>query len=175
MKKITILLFAFLMFGSIAVLQADATPKMAKAALQNAAGESVGSATLTELENGGVKIDLEVKNLTPGQHAFHIHNVGKCEAPDFKSAGPHFNPEGKQHGTDNPQGPHAGDMPNVTVGADGSGKAEVVASHATLDTGTNSVFHEGGSALVIHAAADDYKTDSAGNAGARVACGVITE
>jgi Cu-Zn family superoxide dismutase len=120
-----------------------------------------------------VRISLRVMGLPGGTHAFHIHNVGKCEAPDFKSAGGHFNPEGKKHGLKNPDGPHAGDMPNITVAANGRGRAQVINTRITLGEGANSVFHEGGTAIVIHEKADDEMTDPAGNAGNRIACGVI--
>lgn len=138
----------------------------------NSQGQKIGTAVITHTGEG-VKIDVSVAQLPTGTHAFHIHAVGKCEVPDFKSAGGHFNPEGKQHGKDNPNGPHAGDMLNFEVGADGKAKFSIVNASVTLGQGTNSLFHEGGTALVIHEKADDYKTDPAGNAGNRIACGVI--
>ncbi len=121
----------------------------------------------------GVKIDVSVAGLPPGAHAFHVHAVGKCETPDFKSAGGHFNPAGKQHGKDNPDGSHAGDMLNLEAGADGTAEFSAVNAGVTLDEGAHSLFHEGGIALVIHEKADHYKTDPAGNAGNRIACAVI--
>jgi superoxide dismutase, Cu-Zn family len=146
----------------------------AQANLSNSKGEPVGTAKLKETPKG-VRVTLAVSNLPPGVHGFHIHGVGQCEAPDFKSAGGHFNPEGKKHGWDNPDGHHAGDLQNLTVDAHGTAKVTVVVPGVTLGDGPNSLFHPQGSALVIHASPDDMKTDPAGNAGARIACGVITK
>lgn len=114
-----------------------------------------------------------MSQLPPGQHALHVHAVGKCEAPDFKSAGPHFNPEGKKHGTQNPEGPHAGDLPNFEVSADGRAKTSVLATRVLLSDGTNSLFQANGTSLVIHEKPDDNLNDPAGNAGTRIACGVV--
>ncbi|PYI53510.1 superoxide dismutase family protein [Paenibacillus flagellatus] len=139
----------------------------------NAEGKTIGTAELTQ-ERGGVRVRVEASGLSPGAHGFHIHETGRCDAPDFKTAGAHLNPEGKKHGLHNPQGPHAGDMPNLQVGSDGKGKADWVAPGVTLAIGKpNSLLKEGGTAIVIHEQADDDRTDPAGNAGARIACGVI--
>jgi len=145
----------------------------AKSTLVNSQGQKVGEATLAETPKG-VKISLKVEKLPPGVHAFHIHDKGTCEHPGFMTAGGHFNPFGKKHGMKNPQGPHAGDLPNITVGPDGKGALETVATLVTLNPGQNSLFQTGGTSLVIHAAPDDEMTDPAGNAGARMACGPIT-
>ncbi len=144
----------------------------ATANLRNAAGQSVGAARLDELR-GGVHIVLEMTGMPPGDHGVHIHAVGKCDPPAFATAGPHFNPGGRQHGTLNPQGAHAGDLPNITVGADGRGRLETVSERISLGGDATSLFDADGSALVVHAQPDDFKTDPAGNAGARIACGVI--
>lgn len=167
--RILLVVSALLLLAAAPPLLAQ---KTAHAKLIDSHGRSVGTATLIQTAQG-VRIDLRLFHLPPGVHALHIHAVGKCTPPDFASAGPHFNPFGKKHGFKNPEGPHAGDLPNFTVAATGSAQTSVLAKEVTLGSGPNSLFHPGGTSLVIHAGADDYKTDPAGNAGPRIACGVI--
>ena len=136
-------------------------------------GDVPKQAGVITMNGTAVTINGHFSKLPPGTHAIHVHNVGTCTAPDFTSAGPHFNPGGKQHGTSNPNGAHAGDLPNFEVDAKGIGDVSFAVPDMTLRDGPNSLFHAGGTALVIHAAPDDNKTDPSGNAGARTACGVI--
>ena len=143
-----------------------------RAVIKDAQGTEVGTASLTSAD-AGVKVEIKVSNLSPGQHGIHIHEMGKCEAPEFKSAGGHFNPQKKKHGSQNPEGAHAGDLENLTVGNDGKATATFIAKKATLGDGDGSLFGANGTAIVIHADPDDLKTDPAGKSGARIACGVI--
>src|SRR5258708_2010112 len=142
--------------------------------LKDGQGKDVGTATISPAAHG-VKTKLNVQNLTPGEHAIHFHQTAKCDGPDFKTAGAHFNPDGKKHGLLNPEGPHAGDMPDFTVDAKGKSTATVTDRNVTLGDDPHSVFTGGGTALVIHAKPDDGKTDPSGNSGDRVACGLITK
>ncbi len=173
MKTCLVLLLAL---TTAAYADTKAKPKTApvKVELADGTGKAVGTATLTA-SSKGVSIKLDVHDLTPGEHAIHVHATPKCDGPDFKSAGGHFNPDNKKHGMKAEGGAHAGDMPNFTVGKDGKSKATVTAPGVTLGDDAHSVFTGEGTALVIHAKADDMKTDPAGNAGDRIACGVIVK
>ena len=153
---------------------AHAASKSAHAKIVNAQGTEIGSAKITATADG-VKIAVKVSQLTPGEHGIHIHTVGKCEGPAFTSAGGHFNPTSAHHGVNNAQEPHPhlGDLQNLAVTDNGKGDANLMVKGVTLDDGPNSLFHEGGTSLVIHAKADDLKSDPSGNSGDRVACGVI--
>jgi superoxide dismutase, Cu-Zn family len=166
----------FSLIAPIVVLAVTALPSAAKTVveLKDAQGKSVGSIIVTP-KGSGVSLKLNLHDLPPGDHGIHIHQNPKCDAPDFKSAGPHFNPEGKKHGLESPEGHHAGDMLNLTVNADGKADGTLVDNDVTLGDGTHSVFSNGGTAIVIHAKADDMKTDPSGNSGDRIACGVITK
>jgi Cu-Zn family superoxide dismutase len=144
----------------------------ASSELKNHKGESVGSVELTQTPHG-VLFRVDLSGIAPGTHAFHVHTMGRCEPP-FTSAGGHFNPEGRKHGLRAAEGPHAGDMPNLHVPDSGRLTVEILNTAVTLEKGLGtSLFQEGGTALVVHAGTDDYQTDPAGNAGDRIACGVV--
>jgi Cu-Zn family superoxide dismutase len=173
MRRIGIVAAAALLAGCAGGRTATSDPsRMAWAELRDPSGESVGSAVLRE-EGGQVRLVVQASGLTPGRHGIHVHAVGRCEPPGFQSAGGHFNPLGKQHGLESATGPHAGDLPDLE--ADARGRAEYVAvtPRLTLGPGPTSIFDADGSAIVIHAAADDQRTDPSGNSGNRILCGVI--
>lgn len=139
----------------------------------NEKGAKIGTATFTQLAKG-VQIDVSASGLKPGLHGIHIHETGKCEIPDFKSAGAHFNPTAKQHGYDNPQGEHAGDLSNLVAGADGKAQAQFVLTTVTLKKGVpNSLLKSGGTALIIHEDPDDMHTDPSGNSANRIGCAIV--
>jgi Cu-Zn family superoxide dismutase len=166
---------AYLTLGLFLVLVAAPSRSAAKTKVEvkDGQGKAVGDIVIWD-EGSGVALELKLHDLTPGEHGIHFHQVPKCEGPDFKSAGGHFNPEGKKHGFDSPDGHHAGDMKNFTVGADGKASVRLEDSDVTLKDGPHSLLSSG-AAVVVHAKADDYKTDPSGNSGDRVACGVITK
>jgi len=141
--------------------------------LRDGSGRTVATALLSPA-TGGVQVVMSVNGLPAGAHGVHVHQTGRCDAPEFTTAGGHFNPASRQHGFENPDGAHAGDLPNLTVEADGRGNLSGVARGVTLEgSGATSLRKPGGTALVVHAAADDYRTDPSGNSGARIACGVV--
>lgn len=165
-----------LIFSLVAIVWWSTSPASAQSPLdiplKNAVGETVGSAKILPLAKG-VRISIEARGLTPGEHAIHFHEKGSCKGPKFESAGGHFAPLKNAHGFDHKDGHHAGDMPNLVVLADGTVKTELINTAVTLGKGVNSLVKKEGTALVIHSGADDYKSQPAGNAGDRFACGEI--
>lgn len=135
-------------------------------------GAAKGSATLTQTDTG-IRLAVDGTGLLPGAHGLHLHTVGRCDPPDFASAGSHWNPSGAVHGKDAAGGPHRGDLPNLIAGTDGAGRVEMTITGAYLTGGENPLLDADGAALVIHAAPDDYRTDPSGNSGGRIACGVV--
>lgn len=141
--------------------------------LKDADGQTTGTAELSETKEG-VKVHVKAEGLSPGKHGIHFHEKGVCEGPDFKSAGGHFNPTGKEHGLEMSGGPHAGDLPNLEVEEDGTVDDEFTTKLVTLEEGEkNSLLQDGGTALVIHDGEDDGESQPSGDSGDRVACGVI--
>jgi Cu-Zn family superoxide dismutase len=145
-----------------------------KTAMKDASGKTIGWAMI-KASGTGVHIKLTLDHMPPGDHAVHFHQFAKCDGPDFKSAGPHFNPDGKQHGLENPDGHHAGDMDNFTVNAKGKAAVDLYNKDVNLGSDSHSLFSNGGTSIVVHAKADDMRTDPSGNSGDRIACGVITK
>src|ERR1700722_12054282 len=170
----TLLLIPALLSFSAAAATADTAPKSAHADIMDAKGATIGTAKIKAVKDG-VQIQVKVMGLPAGDHGIHIHTVGKCEGPAFTTAGGHFNPTSAHHGINNTMDPHPhlGDLPNLTVAADGKGSATFVAKGVTLSDGANSLFHDGGTSIVIHEKADDLMSDPSGNSGGRIACGLI--
>jgi superoxide dismutase, Cu-Zn family len=170
MHRHALLLATALAVGAFA--PGEAKSQAANAELIDRDGQIIGNVALRQMEHA-VRIFAQAEGLPPGAHGFHIHETGSCEPPDFESAGGHFNPEDAEHGHDNPGGPHAGDLPNVHVASDGVLAVELFTDKVTLGEGDTSLLGDDGTAVVIHAEPDDYETDPAGEAGDRIACGVI--
>jgi len=164
----------WLLTGCLGAMAPSSSVASATAEVRDAQNQVVGQATFTEV-TGGVRIVLEARGLPPGDKGVHVHRAGQCEPPSFTSAGDHFNPQNKAHGLLNPAGPHAGDLANITIAANGTGRLETFTERVTLGSGPTSLLDDDGSALIIHAAPDDFKTDPSGNTGPRIACGVIVK
>ena len=167
-----ILILAACAKGGEAPANKSAEGAPARASLKSPGGQDVGMVTLSE-DGKGITVKVEAAGLSPGEHGLHLHTIGRCEGPKFESAGPHWNPTGKQHGRDNPQGAHLGDLANLTIGADGRGSATFAIAGATLKGAKYPLIDLDGAALVVHAKADDHKTDPSGNSGDRIACAVL--
>lgn len=164
-------LLSFLLI-TIGLVVAVSAQEAATADIHDANGKWIGLAIFTQA-GSTVDVSIKINGLTSGLHGVHIHETGKCDGPDFKSAGGHFNPAHAQHGLQNTAGPHAGDLPNLQVDEQGNAAYEDPTNRVTLMDGQTSLFDADGSSIVIHASADDEMTDPSGNSGARIACGVI--
>jgi Cu-Zn family superoxide dismutase len=155
-----------------AAVDAPPAPSVGQAEIRDTAGRTVARASVSQVGDA-VRVRIESAGLAPGIYGAHVHSVGRCDAPAFESAGPHWNPTGRQHGRDNPGGQHLGDLPNLMVGTDGRGSFEFTIPGAALSGGPHPVLDGDGAAVVVHARPDDYRTDPSGNSGARIACGVL--
>jgi len=182
LRRLTAIFGAVLVAILALVPVAGAAGERATGNLVDGTGATVGQVQLEQMPDNSVKISLTLKDASvvkEGQHGIHFHTVGKCDGPDFMTAGAHFNPTGKMHGTKNPQGPHLGDLPNLPIGsstaAQGGYAASQTTTMVTLSAGPASIFDADGTALVIHANPDDEMTDPAGNSGGRIACAVLTQ
>lgn len=171
MRRASLIVLAASTLSACTTLGEIPTARLASAALRQANGAPAGTAVIARAGDR-VTINVALIGLPAGQHGMHLHMAGRCDAPDFTTAGGHLNPAARQHGHDNPAGSHLGDLPNVTITSNGTGvaSAELGGTAAAIEA---SLFDSDGTAIVIHAAADDYRTDPAGNAGARIACGVL--
>lgn len=166
------LIILTLVVASLVVSPVGAQSGQANGTLVDGSGKTIGTVQVTET-SGGVTIVASYSGIPTGQHGIHLHTVGKCDGPDFMSAGAHFNPDTKQHGAQNPQGPHAGDLANLASTGTGTQQYTAITKLVTLGAGPTSIFDADGTALVIHANPDDEKTDPTGNSGGRIACAVL--
>ena len=174
MRRLLLAAGAAVVLGGCAGSMKEAPPPLsAEAVLKDKDGKQVGVATLIQTSDG-TRIAVTGYRLTPGTRGLHIHDAGVCQPPDFASAGNHFNPGGKKHGKLNPEGPHPGDLPNLVTGPAGDGTIDVTTKAVTLSPGPTSLLGGKGTSIVLHAMPDDERTDPAGNAGDRIACGVVT-
>ena len=177
MRYITSSLFVATMAVSSCArsVQVGTVPResVATVTIRSASGDSLGTLGFVTGANGAARLIGALSGIPAGRHGIHVHQTGRCDAPAFTSAGGHFNPAGKQHGLENPMGSHAGDAPNIEADASMKANVDITFAGATLGSASNSLLDADGSAVVIHAAADDQRTDPSGNSGARIACGVV--
>ena len=152
----------------------SAAGESASGEVKDASGKSLGKLSLTQDASGAVQVSLQFNDMPPGQHGIHFHAVGKCDGPDFMSAAAHYNPENKKHGLKSPEGAHGGDLPNLVVPASGQGIYQATTKLVTLSAGPTQLITKDGSALIVHANADDETTDPTGNSGGRIACAVVS-
>lgn len=150
----------------------DPAPAPAAASVRDSAGRALAEARISSVGDS-LRVQLQATGMRAGTYGAHIHAVGRCDGPDFATAGPHWNPSGQQHGKNNPQGMHKGDLPNLFVGSDGRGSVEINVPGASIAGGGSALLDADGAAIVVHERADDYRTDPSGNSGARIACGVL--
>jgi Cu-Zn family superoxide dismutase len=171
-KVVYFLTIVLLAVSAGSALAQSQPPPQAKGEFKTSVGETVGNATMIQNADGSVRVQVQVRGLPPGVHGIHFHAVGAC-APDFEASGGHYNPASREHGLENPNGPHAGDLPNLTINADGTGTLDTNTTLVTLAPGDKTLFDADGTALVIHAFTDDQRTPPSGNSGARIACAVV--
>ena len=172
MNRIAIIGACILIAGCAETVTEAPSGPSATAVLHDALGNEKAQATVTQV-GPDLRVRVTAAGMAPGTYGVHIHAIGRCEAPGYASAGPHWNPTRHQHGKDNPQGMHLGDLPNLVIGSDGRGSLEYSVGGAVLREGTNILLDSDGAALIIHAGPDDYKTDPSGNSGSRMVCGIL--
>lgn len=172
LKTILALTTATLLAAGCANTTTTSGSKAAVAGLTDASGKAAGEATIRESADG-LWLDVSVKGVAPGAHGLHVHSVGKCDGPDFTTAGGHWNPTAHQHGKKNPQGPHAGDAPNLVANAEGAGSLKVWLGAGLISAGATPLLDADGAAVVLHADPDDEMTDPSGKSGKRILCGVL--
>ena len=166
---------ALLIFGACASMKIGNAVARGQVLMYNVSGSLIGTGDIWQDKNGLVHVDIATISLPTGTHGIHFHEVGKCEggATAFSTAGAHYNPMGMEHGLQNPKGPHAGDNPNIVIPAGGVGAVSFTTNRVTLTPGPTTLLDSDGSALVVHANADDQVTNPSGNSGGRIACGVV--
>jgi Cu-Zn family superoxide dismutase len=168
MKRTLILSLSLLTLAACMTASSGGSAPQATVSLASSAGDVRGSARIADGANG-LQVSVAAKGLPAGTHGVHLHTTGRCDAPDFASAGGHWNPTARKHGRNNPDGAHHGDLPNIEIGPDGRGRLSFTVPSATL----SQLMDQDGAALVVHATADDYRTDPSGNSGSRIACGIV--